>query len=202
MAFDSFVAELNKYSGLPYPLRAAAFNLRNHFQRHLLFHAVYGRAFVEYRFPYCDLPLLTFCFGLPYEFGDERRLQKAIIAREMPYLASIGCSDDELPISNRRQARRVAEIRQKVKRGIRRIASLNVPERPTLYANYENWLRGDLRLWAENILFDKRTLERGIFRPQALHSLINRHLTGHEHATIGKIAPLISYELMLRRFID
>ena len=81
MAFDSFVAELNKYSGLPYPLRAAAFNLRNHFQRHLLFHAVYGRAFVEYRFPYCDLPLLTFCFGLPYEFGDERRLQKAIISR-------------------------------------------------------------------------------------------------------------------------
>jgi asparagine synthase (glutamine-hydrolysing) len=31
---------------------------------------------------------------------------------------------------------------------------------------------------------------------------MERHLSGREHWTIGKIAPLITYEMMLRWFVD
>jgi len=76
------------------------------------------------------------------------------------------------------------------------------PERYTLYADYENYLRDELRSWAENILFDRRTAERGIFNPAFLRTLMDRHLSGLEEWTIGKIAPVITYEMMLRRFCD
>jgi len=74
--------------------------------------------------------------------------------------------------------------------------------RATLYADYENYLRNELRSWAEGILFDNRTLERGIFNPEFLRSIWDRHLSGRELHTIGKIAPIMTYEMMLRRFYD
>ena len=71
-----------------------------------------------------------------------------------------------------------------------------------LHADYEEWLRTDLRPWAEAILLDERTLSRGIFRPEALRSLLDRHLAGHEQWTIGKIAPIMTFEMMLRKYYD
>jgi asparagine synthase (glutamine-hydrolysing) len=63
-------------------------------------------------------------------------------------------------------------------------------------------MRHELRGWAESILFDERTLARGFFRPDALHSLMERHQSGLEEWTIGKIAPIITFEMQLRRFFD
>jgi asparagine synthase (glutamine-hydrolysing) len=71
-----------------------------------------------------------------------------------------------------------------------------------LYADYENYIRNGLRDWTEGILFDPRTAERGIFNPDFLHTLMNRHLSRLEEWTIGKIAPVMTYEMMLRRFCD
>jgi len=77
-----------------------------------------------------------------------------------------------------------------------------LPELHTLYADYENYLRSDLREWGESILFDERTLGRGIFSPAFLRSIGARHQSGQEMHTIGKIAPIMTYEMMLRRLHD
>jgi asparagine synthase (glutamine-hydrolysing) len=45
-------------------------------------------------------------------------------------------------------------------------------------------------------------LQRGIFNPDFLRSLWKRQIAGLEVDIVGKIAPMITYELMLRRFID
>ncbi len=202
LAFDSFIKELKPFAGLPYPQRVAAFNLINHFSRHLLYAAVFGRSHIEYRFIYFDLELMSFCYGLPFELGYDRSLQKAIIAREMPALARVPYESDELPITNPNQRQTIARIKKKLKSGFHQYVAPIFPPRPTLYADYEEWLRTDLRPWAERILFDERTLGRGIFRPEALRSLMDRHLSGQEQWTIGKIAPIITFEMMLREFYD
>jgi len=75
-------------------------------------------------------------------------------------------------------------------------------QRATLYADYEEYLRRDLRAWAENILFDPRTEQRGIFNMAFVRSLIARHMSGREQWTIGKIAPLITFEMMMRKYFD
>ena len=90
------------------------------------------------------------------------------------------------------------QIRRSINRHIRPLFR----ERATLYADYENYLRRELRPWAEGILNDRRTAERGLFDPPFLRSLMKRHVSGLEHWTIGKIAPIITYELMLRQLVD
>jgi asparagine synthase (glutamine-hydrolysing) len=94
------------------------------------------------------------------------------------------------------------KIQAKVKRGINKYIYPVFPNYATLYADYEDYLRGDLREWAEEILFHPRTAARGIFDPTFLRSLMDRHLSGTEEWTVGKIAPLMTYEMMLRRLYD
>lgn len=202
LAFDSLIKELEPFTGLPYPQRVAAFDRINHFLRHIIYAAIFGRSHIEYRFPYFDLELRSFCYGLPFELGNERRLQKAIIAREMVALARIPYAADELPLTNHNHRRTIVRIKNMLRRRFHQYVAPIFPARPALYADYEEWLRTDLRSWAEGILFDERTLARGIFRPEALRSLMDRHSYGQEEWTIGKIAPIITFEMMLREFYD
>jgi asparagine synthase (glutamine-hydrolysing) len=74
-------------------------------------------------------------------------------------------------------------------------------ERSLLYADYENYLRRGLRPWAR-ASFDPKTEARGLFDPQFVRSVMARHQSGLETNTIGKIAPLITYEMMLRQLVD
>ena len=64
------------------------------------------------------------------------------------------------------------------------------------------YARAELRGWIADILFDKRTEERGLFDPAFVRTLVEHHCSGLEQWTIGKIAPLVTYEMMLRRFHD
>lgn len=197
-AYDSFQTELRMYSHLPYAIRASAFNLTNHFARHLVYHVVFGRSHVEYRLPYFDLELLTFAYRLPLEIGMERRVQKGIISRYLPRVARIPASSDELPVVEGIQSQRMAKLMKRMRHQMVRYLAPGSIDRSSLYADYEGWLRTDLRAWAESILFDQRTLDRGIFARDALASLWARHLAGNELWTVGKIASIITFEMMMR----
>ncbi len=200
LAFASLVKESEAFAGLPYIQRLRAFNNINHFNRDLLYHVVYGRSHVEYRLPYFDLDLHTFCYSLPLEPGHDRDLQLAIIAKELPEMARIPRASNELPITYKNQSLTVHRATNRMKRMVNQRVKPIFPVRSSLYADYEGWLRTDLREWAEAILFDEQTLSRGIFKPDALRSLMKRHVAGVEQWTIGKIAPLITFEMMLRQF--
>lgn len=197
-AYDSFQTELKAYSHLPYSIRAAAFNLTNHFARHLVYHVVSGRSHVEYRLPYFDLELLSFAYRLPIEIGIDRRVQKGIISRYLPRVARVPATADELPIVEGVQSQRMAKLVKRMRHQMGRYLAPASVHRSSLYADYEGWLRTDLRTWAESILFDRRTLDRGIFEREALASLWARHLTGNELWTVGKIASIITFEMMMR----
>jgi asparagine synthase (glutamine-hydrolysing) len=117
-------------------------------------------------------------------------------------VAYVPYDHDELLPTTRPLIRGVHTLAVKVKRRFNRHLWSIFPERHTLYADYEAYLRDELREWAEEILFDRRTAERGIFNPSFLRTLLDRHLSGLEEWTIGKIAPVMTYEMMLRRLYD
>jgi asparagine synthase (glutamine-hydrolysing) len=71
-----------------------------------------------------------------------------------------------------------------------------------LYADYEEYLRKDLRPWVEELLFGKHSLIRDWFDRAAVRSLWERHLSGRELWTIGKLMPLVTIEQVMRRFFD
>lgn len=201
-AFDSFRAELEPYLALRPDVRGEHFYIRNHCGRLTYNLVTFTRSHVEVRFPFFDYDLFQFLYSLPAAVRGHKTLYQALVQREMPRLARIPYDHDEfLPISQsllRNLHGATVKLKRRVNRHIRPIFH----EYQTLYADYEEYLRHELRDWAENILFDRRATERGLFDPAFVRTLMNRHLSGLEPWTIGKIAPLITYELMLRRFYD
>jgi len=201
-AFESLWQEVQKLSGDSNEQRAQCFMTTTHDRRMTHNFVVFKRSHFEVRHPSRDYALFEFCWSLPAEMKQNRQLQRAIISQRLPKLARVPFSKDELLLTDNWPIRTTHALAYKLKRRFNRHIFPLFSERPTLYADYENYLRGELRDWAQAILFDERTLARGIFRPEALRSLMDRHLAGHEQWTIGKIAPIITYEMMLRRLYD
>ena len=202
LAFDSFRAELAPYLDCRPDVRGEYFYIRSHCDR--LTHSLitFYRSHIEVRFPFFDYELFEFLYSIPAPLRAHRALYRALIQRETPRLAYIPYDYDEFLPTTHSLIGSTHALATRIKRRINRHLRPAIPDRFTLYADYENYLRRDLRAWAEAILFDERTLTRGIFRPEALRSLMDRHLAGNEPWTIGKIAPLITFELMLRRLYD
>ncbi|MEV4756639.1 asparagine synthase (glutamine-hydrolyzing) [Micromonospora sp. NPDC049559] len=62
------------------------------------------------------------------------------------------------------------------------------------------WLRGELRDLVWDVLTDHTTRERGLFRPEAVTALLERHMRGDD---LGyRLWALLQFELWHRRFLD
>jgi asparagine synthase (glutamine-hydrolysing) len=62
------------------------------------------------------------------------------------------------------------------------------------------WLRTDLRDVAWDVLTDRTATDRGLFRPEAVRTMLEEHQAGEDHAR--RIWALMQFELWHRRFID
>ena len=196
-ALDSMIAEYRPYWQFRRHYAAEFFYVDNHCMRLTQNMVTVARSHLEMRFPFWDYALIDFIYSLRPEVRGHQILYRHIITRLTPALAVIPYDKQEFlptvrPIQHNLQALSV--------RARRRLRLF--PRRPTLYADYENYLRHELRSWAESILFDRRTEERGIFNVPFVHSLMARHLAGHEQWILGKIAPLITLEMVLREWVD
>ena len=202
LAFDSFRTELSPYLDYRPDVRGEYFYVYNHCGRLTRNMVTFARSHIEVRFPFFDYALFDFLYSIPASVRAHRMLHRAVIQRETPRLGYIPYDHDELLPTLKHLRRGIHALPIKLKRRFNRHLWPVFSEHPTLYADYENYLRHELRPWAEGILFDRRTTGRGIFDPAFLRTLMDRHLSGLEEWTIGKIAPIITYEMMLRRFYD
>jgi asparagine synthase (glutamine-hydrolysing) len=196
-AFESLRHEFSQFWRFRKEYAAEYFYVVNHCWRSTQQMVTMIRSHLEVRFPFWDYALVDFMYSLKPHLRRDQLLYRHIITRQTPRLAKIPYDKKEyLPTVNPW----LYESHALAVRGLRRLGLY--PHRHTLYADYENYLRKELREWAEGILFDKRTAERGIWDIDFVHSLMNRHLANHEEWTIGKIAPLITFELMMREYFD
>ncbi|HLF25334.1 MAG TPA: asparagine synthase-related protein [Anaerolineae bacterium] len=202
LAFESFRAELARCLDYRPDVRAEYFFIRNHCGRLTHNMITMYRSHMEVRFPFFDYDLFDFLYSLPAQLRADRNLYRAVIQRETPRLALIPYDHDEFLPTTHRFIRGAHEAATRLRHRFEKRYPTLVHARHTLYADYENYLRHELRDWAEGILYDRRTAERGIFQPSFLRTLMQRHLSGLEEWTVGKIAPLMTYEMMLRRFYD
>jgi hypothetical protein len=119
----------------------------------------------------------------------------------MPNLAGVPYAKDDLPIEDH-GTRMLLKLALKGKDYISRRFAGVIEQPCVFYADYESWLRDELKESAEGILFGHKMLERGIFNPAYLKSMWARLQSGREVNLIGKIAPFMSYEMMLQEFFD
>lgn len=201
-ALASLREALVPYVHLPHSQRVVSFALENPDRRLFLYYTVFRRWRIEQRFPFYDYEYFDFVYALPPEMLRDRRLRKAIIWNSMRHLAIIPYDKDELPATNHSPIRLGARMVKRAKAYINRRAARVFPEYFPLHSDYESWLRGDLHAWAEDLLFSERALSRGLFRPDGVRSLWRRLQAGREHNLVGKLGPLMSLELVMRRFVD
>jgi asparagine synthase (glutamine-hydrolysing) len=64
-----------------------------------------------------------------------------------------------------------------------------------------DWLRGELRDFARDVLLDGRAADRGCFRPDYVRELLDRHAAGVQDHSQG-IWTLLMFELWHQQFID
>jgi asparagine synthase (glutamine-hydrolysing) len=201
-AFDSFREVYARSDAYPAAVRRELFFIENHCRRLTQYFVLFTRSHVECRLPFFDYALFEYMFTLPFALRKQGRVWHALISRQTPQLARIpDAGDNRLPVPDglRRNAHgMLMSLRARVNRSVAPVFNDDVK----LYADYENWLRADLRSWAESILFDTRTLDRGIFDPDFLRTLMARHVSRSEPWIIGKIAPVMACEMMLRHLYD
>lgn len=196
-AFESMLYEFSRFWKFRKEYAAEYFYVVNHCWRFTYHMVTTARSAIEVRCPYWDYDLIDFIYSLPPHIRRDQLMFRTIITQNMPRLANIPYDKEEyLPT--------VHPILHKVQKTlVRALIFFNLfPANPQLYVDYENYLRGELLQWAKDILFDPRTQQRGIFNMDFIHSLMNRHLAKREDWVLGKIAPLITFEMMMREFFD
>ncbi|WP_129672317.1 asparagine synthetase B [Candidatus Chloroploca sp. Khr17] len=201
-AFESLRQELVRTRHYRPAHRTDYFIIQNLIRRSLQNQIVTQRSMLEVRCPYFDYSFVDFMYCLPDTIRTRPEFRRAILTRRKPELALVPYEkDDRLPHSNQLFRNGDGFLRRGKAWLNRRVGGL-FPQRPRLYADYEAYLRTDLRNWAESILFDQRTLERGLFDEATVRSLWQQHLAGDQLWTIGKIAPLLTLEMVMRRLFE
>jgi len=196
-AYESMAAEFAPYKSYRMENKAEYFYLDSQCLRMTINMLTVARSHLEVRAPFWDYDLIDTIYAFKPDLRANKILYRDIITRETPRLALIPYDREEyLPSVN-------PILHNPHKTTLRILRRLRLhPERPTLYADYENYLRQDLRQWAEDLLYDPRTESRGIFSPSFVRSLLHLHMSGTKLWTIGKVASLITLEMVLRRYFD
>jgi asparagine synthase (glutamine-hydrolysing) len=68
------------------------------------------------------------------------------------------------------------------------------------YVDVAAWLRGALREQVRELLLAGRTLDRGVFRPDGLRRIFERHQAGQDHG--AALLALLGLEVWFRLFVD
>jgi hypothetical protein len=152
------------------------------------------------RLPFSDSDLVDFVLTVPPGFHFERYLAKAVLVTQFPDLASIPIASTGRPL--RACARDiVAQARALMSWHLRRRGlGWLAPRERRPYKAYDQWFRTVLRPWVEHLLLDRRTLERGYFKPEYVRQLVTAHMSGTNHAV--RLGALLTIELWHRQFVD
>jgi asparagine synthase (glutamine-hydrolysing) len=149
---------------------------------------------VETRLPYLDNEVIDAVLAAPIDMKLDEEIQAEVLRRRCPALLGVMNVNTGARMKAGRLGRLFGKYRQKV------FAQLGVKG----YQPYERlglWLRRELRPLVAEVLLDSRCLERGIFHPQAVRDVIERHNTGRANHTYLILAMLI-FETGQRMFAD
>ena len=200
LAEASFYEELARTSDYPEPYRSDFFYIQQRVCRSTHNMIVFQRAAFEVRCPYFDYRLVEFLYRLPEAVYAGPDLHRHVLTRGSPELAGVPYdADEELPHASPR-VRLQYRMQRKARRLLYRTLAIGAPQRSRVYADYENYLRKELRAWSEGFLLNGRLIEQGYFHPHYINTLWQRHLAGNEPWTVGKFASLITIAMVLDSF--
>jgi asparagine synthase (glutamine-hydrolysing) len=197
LAFESLRTEFSKFSHLNIPKQFEYFVSINHSTRLTNMTEVFKRPYFEVRYPFCNNDLIDFVFSMPINYRISDKLYLAVINNIIPKLAWVPRDSNNQFLTTNIIINSFTKYSHTIGRKIFKY------QRPVAFEDPSGWLRNDLQDWLNSVLFSTSMKNHGLFDLDFLRSLYRRHMSGHEsHYIVGKITPVMTYELMLQRFYD
>lgn len=173
---------------------ALCFYLREWVRRRVVASLALFRPWVEVRMPFLDEDFLGLVLKLPLERRFRGEVQTLIVRRFMPALLGLTDANTGAPLNAGRLGRLLAGGLGAAGRRLRLPGHRH-------YAEVERWQRGPLRAALERILFDERTLSRGLYRPEGLRRVFDDHMAGRR-CRASLLGTIVELELYHRAFAD
>jgi hypothetical protein len=152
------------------------------------------------RTPFCDNDLIEFTLTTPPGLRVHRHLFIKALCNMLPELAKIPWVNTALPlVPCWRDVFLRTDLQARWWLRNRGLKWVPIP-RKRLFTNYDVWFRTAMKGWVEEILLNKRALERGYFKPHYIQNLVAEHMNGGDFSR--KLGVLLSLELWHRQFID
>lgn len=184
---------------------ADAFNVGERHWRWVLQGVPAQATHVEFREPFYDYDVVDFALTVPATLRAGRALHVELLRRLAPDLARVPRQGGDRITSGPvlRRARTVMSRACRQASTLWRDVSRSVPAAQGLrgFADYDWELRRSSRTLLEKVVLDRRTFDRGWYRPSALRRMVEDHVTRRRnHARVlGAVATL---ELWLRMVVD
>jgi hypothetical protein len=176
------------------PQRIAHMFLSQRTRRETAMSMVKFGSVVETRLPYLDNDLIDTLLAAPPELRMADRIQTHIVRRRFPAFLRVMNSNTGAAMGAGHLSRWLGKVRMKV------LAKLGVRG----YQPYERlglWLRRELQPLVIRVLLSEPCLERGIFAPDTVKTLVNDHLSSRRNHTFLLMA-MMTFEVGQRRFVD
>lgn len=145
------------------------------------------RSVAETRLPFLDNELVSLLLAAPPSLKLGEEIQSALLARFRPEFLGVVNANTAARVGAGPLWRKLSSLK------LRALAKLGLPG----YQPYERlglWLKRELRGMVGDILLDPRTLDRGIYRPDALRTVVAKHQGGKANHTY-LIMALMIFEL-------
>ncbi len=170
------------------------FYINEHIRRQVVASLEIFRSEIEVRLPYLDEDFLSELLRLPIEKRYEGEVHIEIIKKTAPRLMKIPNSNTGAPLD-------AGSLRlfltDKFNSLMKRLSFRGYRH----YTEYERWQREYFREGIESILFDKKTLERGIFLESGLRAVFNAHISGKKNYA-HFLGTAVGIEIWFRKFVD
>ncbi|OAG26993.1 asparagine synthase-related protein [Thermodesulfatator autotrophicus] len=148
----------------------------------------------EIRLPFLDETFLKEALRLPVNKRWEGEIHVEIVKRCAPALVKVPNSNTGAPLDAGKFRLWLTDKFNSL------LKKISVPGFRH-YTEFDKWQRKYFREALEEILFDRRTLDRGIYNPEVLKKVFSEHISGSKNYArfLGTAAGL---ELWLREFVD
>ena len=152
------------------------------------------RTQIEVRLPFMDEKFLSKVLELPVEKRYAGEIQYKIIKHAMPALIKVPNSNTGAPLDAGKLRLWFTDKLNSL------LKKLSLPGFRH-YTAFEKWQRKYFRKAIAQILFDKKTIDRGLYNPKALKNVFEQHVSGRRNYA-HLLGTIVGLELYFRDFVD
>lgn len=196
--------ELNYYSTNIQSLQYEYFMLFNRGRRHINTGSLAIQEYTPTIKPFFHKEFADYCLNLDVSERYQRKFYSTYILKYREHL--LNCNFTSNYYYSRKESSSISRTINKYKLKSLRLLELMLKRsflKEKSYVPIDTWLRKDstYKQWVQNVLFDKRTLERGFFSKDGLQAIFSTH-DGYRKNFGTIISFLVDFELILRLYQD